>query len=847
MARRTNNIEVAVVGEADFGRARRDAARDLARIENEAEGTADDIKRAFDRIDLSPELDTADIRQALDLAGQLDGMVARLDINADLDEIQQAEKIARSLRAFQGRVDLSVEGRAELQDALGLADKLDQIRTVKVQVQGQRDLQRASDLADDLGKDLAQAGEVGAEGIADAIGGIDFQNLGAMGLDQLTGALSAAGPWGAAAAAIGVVFGDELVDGLQQGFNRRRNDVIRAVTSGASEADLAAAGRAAGEAWNSGFGDSIPQLQADADEINSILGDMVSDADLTPLLKQSQILADILGVEVTQAAELARRSVKQGLADDVQDAFDDMIGVTQEFGAAGVEALDVLEEFGPNFSRFEIDGGRAVQFVAGSFRDGLIPTIDRAGEAFEEFTTRIIDSDSADEIAELGLNFQEIQRAVAEGGPPARDAMREVVQALINVSDESDRARIANVIFGQSFEQVSDQGELLSRIMQLLSDDTDAYAGTAQELVGELEGVQSAFQQMQRDATEAGVFLGESLQSGIDLAFGLNDSFEGLIPTVLRWAGATEEASGEAKRFTKSAEDASRSTGSFGDEAGLAADDVAELGGEVGDLRSELEKLFGFQPDQLMRQIHDEAADLADAFGEVDASAVGMNGEINISTEAGRRLQSQLENMSEALIDVEVAYGNGEISAGEYRAASALLRGEFNRVTGSAGLTTSQVEALRQKYLQLPDNVTTNVRANVDSFGINEMARFKRIIDSIPRNVTTNVTTRRRTRFVRARAAGGPTTGLTLVGEEGPELLDLGSQRGFVHNNDDTRRMIASAASSFSGGGGGGGMARQAPVVLEIRSGGSAFDDALVEVLRKSIQNRGGNVQQVLG
>lgn len=37
------------------------------------------------------------------------------------------------------------------------------------------------------------------------------------------------------------------------------------------------------------------------------------------------------------------------------------------------------------------------------------------------------------------------------------------------------------------------------------------------------------------------------------------------------------------------------------------------------------------------------------------------------------------------------------------------------------------------------------------------------------------------------------------------------------------------------------------PVVLEIRSGGSTLDDLLVEVLRKTIRGKGGNVQLVLG
>lgn len=84
-----------------------------------------------------------------------------------------------------------------------------------------------------------------------------------------------------------------------------------------------------------------------------------------------------------------------------------------------------------------------------------------------------------------------------------------------------------------------------------------------------------------------------------------------------------------------------------------------------------------------------------------------------------------------------------------------------------------------------------------------------------------------------AAAGGGPRSNTTLVGEYGRELVDLppGSR---VRSNPDTERILSQ--------GSGGGVA-----VIEIKSGGSKLDDLLVEMLRKAVRVRGGNVQLVLG
>lgn len=84
-------------------------------------------------------------------------------------------------------------------------------------------------------------------------------------------------------------------------------------------------------------------------------------------------------------------------------------------------------------------------------------------------------------------------------------------------------------------------------------------------------------------------------------------------------------------------------------------------------------------------------------------------------------------------------------------------------------------------------------------------------------------------------ASGATRSGLTMVGEYGPELLNLppGTQ---VHSNPDTQRMM-------SPGGSGGGQL----LVSVDASKANALWRAILEALRLEIRAQGGNVQQVLG
>jgi regulator of replication initiation timing len=85
-------------------------------------------------------------------------------------------------------------------------------------------------------------------------------------------------------------------------------------------------------------------------------------------------------------------------------------------------------------------------------------------------------------------------------------------------------------------------------------------------------------------------------------------------------------------------------------------------------------------------------------------------------------------------------------------------------------------------------------------------------------------------------AGGGPRSGMTWVGEQGPELVRLPYGSSVIPAGQSAAMAGAAAA--------GGGAAR---VQLEISSGGARTDDLLLEILRNAIRVRGGNVQTVLG
>jgi len=175
----------------------------------------------------------------------------------------------------------------------------------------------------------------------------------------------------------------------------------------------------------------------------------------------------------------------------------------------------------------------------------------------------------------------------------------------------------------------------------------------------------------------------------------------------------------------------------------------------------------------------------------------------------------------------------------------------------AAGMTEGQINDLERQFKtaksagdRFSKRYTAEARVNGVGRALSQLYSVQDAARDIPRAVTIAMRITGVTNVSKAAAAirkqyahggitgaaetGGIREGMTLVGEGGPELVDLppGSN---VKPAGTTKAMLENAGNS------------NGRSIIEIRSDGTKMADLLVEILQKAVRVRGGDVQIVLG
>lgn len=228
---------------------------------------------------------------------------------------------------------------------------------------------------------------------------------------------------------------------------------------GAGSPLAAEAGAAAGSLYANAYGENIGEVNEAVKSVAQGISGMstASAADLELVTGQMMSLAQVMGVDVSQATNAVGQMIRNGLAKDAVEAMD-LLTAGAQSGANRMDDLaDVFAEYGETFQTAGLDGATAMGVMSQAMEAGAWSS-DLVADAIREFGILAQDtaSTAAPAFAELGLDAGQMAADVAAGGDRSVAALDATLDALRALPPGVDRSRLAVELFGTKAEEMGD-------------------------------------------------------------------------------------------------------------------------------------------------------------------------------------------------------------------------------------------------------------------------------------------------------------------------------------------------------------------------------------------------------
>lgn len=286
-----------------------------------------------------------------------------------------------------------------------------------------------------------------------------------------------------AGAAAGALFVKKLGDAL---------NIDAASDKLAAQLDLTAEeseriGGVAGDLYADAYGDSIEQVnQATGAVVSSIEGmRSASDEALSGMTAHALDFAATFDIDVQRAVGSAGVLIKSGLAEDGIEAFDLLTAASQRVPAQFREdVLDASDEYAQFFDSLGFDAQHAFGVLVAGAQEGMYG-VDKAGDAIKEFTIRSTDMSTASQEAyeAIGLDAQLMAENLLKGGDYASEAFSQIVDGLLSIESPADQANASIALFGTPLEDLN-VNEIPKFLESLRSggEEMEGFAGSAERM-----------------------------------------------------------------------------------------------------------------------------------------------------------------------------------------------------------------------------------------------------------------------------------------------------------------------------------------------------------------------------
>ena len=386
-------------------------------------------------------------------------------------------------------------------------------------------------------------------------------------------------------------------------------------------------------------------------------------------------------------------------------------------------------------------------------------------------------------IAEVGSTLTEAQKIQAryniilEETAQAQGDVARTSESLANqerrlaATAEDAQARIGASLAPAKAEALNTLADLISGLSQF---EDEAQRVTSQSIGATL-----------RDSLLAPLNVRSDFDAVVDAFRGVGDAAVDAVPPTDDFAAASRKLVDQLKPAASAASDAVGPTHSLAAEFAYTGETADDAEAAVKALQDAIESMRSPVLD-----VRDANRGFQDALDGV-TDALDENGRtLDRTTEKGRANEAALDAVAEAAFDTLDAYARNGAEAGQLANKTQKLRDDLVRAAERFGLTKAEARRYADQLGLIPGDVTTNVRlAGVDA-AIAQAEKLKEVTTGLSVGQLTSVVRQDEAMANRGRASGGPVgPGRYLVGERGPELLDLTGGIGRVYSNAQTKPM----------------------------------------------------------
>lgn len=225
-----------------------------------------------------------------------------------------------------------------------------------------------------------------------------------------------------------------------------------AASTGATAAQMGELGETIKSIYGNNFGESWEDVANSVAEVTKNIGG--TSKEIQKATENAIALRDTFGYELQESTRTADMMMKQfGITGN--EAFN-LIAQGSQMGLdKNGNFLDSLNEYSVHFKQLGLGAEQMFNIFSAGANKGIFD-IDKMGDSFKEFGIRGKDgSDSTTEAFKtLGLNATEMQNAFAKGGESASSAFQKTLEALKSLENPVERNLAGVNLFGTMWEDI---------------------------------------------------------------------------------------------------------------------------------------------------------------------------------------------------------------------------------------------------------------------------------------------------------------------------------------------------------------------------------------------------------